>query len=85
MVLFTVAKFWFEQDVKNWDAASGLVDLEERLEKAVEGENANAPGECANVPGFNDMLLIRLRNIVKNSEMSLLSTVPSWGDWGFRV
>ena len=85
VVLFTVAKFWFEQDVKNWDAASGLVDLEARLENAMEGKNANAPGECANVPGFNDMLLIRLRNIVKNSEMSLLSTVPSWGDWGFRV
>ena len=77
-VLFTVAKFWFEQDVQNWDSAIGLVDLEARLEKAKEKKRGN----CANVPGFNEMLLIRLRNIVKNSQMSLLSTVtvPSWGD-----
>ena len=53
-----------EHDVKSWDAVRGLVELEARLEKAMQEKK----GDCAHVPGFNDMLLIRLRKIVNHSQ-----------------
>ena len=62
-VLSTVVKFWIEQDVKSWDSVRGLVDLEARVEKAMHEKK----GDCAHVPGFKDMLLIRLRKMVNYS------------------
>ena len=62
-VLSTVLQFWIEQDVKSWDAVEGLVDLEARVEKAMQEKK----GDCANVPDFKDMLLIRLRKMVNST------------------
>ena len=62
-VLSTVVQYWIEQDVKSWQAVEGLVDLEARVEKAMQEKK----GDCANVPHFQDMLLIRLRKMVNST------------------
>ena len=62
-VFSTVVQYWTEQDVKSWYAVEGLVDLEARVEKAMQEKK----GDCANMPDFKDMLLIRLRRMVNST------------------
>ena len=62
-VFSTVVQYWTEQDVKSWYAVEGLVDLEARVEKAMQEKK----GDCANMPNFKDMLLIRLRRMVNST------------------
>ena len=69
-VISAVYKFWTKQEVKSWDAVKGLAELEATVETAVQRrleERVTHPQSCGHVPGFADMLLLRLRKIANDS------------------